>query len=85
MADAELIVYGATDPSATLSIGGEVVPLSADGTFRIQVPFRDGVQQYDILAVAPDGEQRRDIKLDFRRSTPTDNSNTAAEAAQEWF
>ena len=85
VADAELIVYGATDPSATLSIGGEVVPLSADGTFRIQVPFRDGVQQYDILAVAPDGEQRRDIKLDFRRSTPTDNSNTAAEAAQEWF
>jgi hypothetical protein len=35
VADAELIVYGATDPQARLSIGGEEVPLSADGTFRI--------------------------------------------------
>ena len=39
IADAELIVYGATDPSARLTIGGEDVPLSSDGTFRIQVPF----------------------------------------------
>ena len=37
VADAELIVYGATDPSARLTIGGEEVPLSTDGTFRIQV------------------------------------------------
>ena len=29
VADAELIVYGATDPSARLTIGGEEVPLSA--------------------------------------------------------
>jgi hypothetical protein len=48
VADAELIVYGATDPSARLTIGGEEVPLSADGTFRIQVPFRDGEQMYPI-------------------------------------
>ncbi|MEC8214443.1 MAG: DUF4912 domain-containing protein, partial [Cyanobacteriota bacterium] len=31
VADAELIVYGATDPSARLTIGGEDVPLSTDG------------------------------------------------------
>ena len=48
VADAELIVYGATDPSARLTIGGEEVPLSTDGTFRIQVPFRDGEQMYAI-------------------------------------
>ena len=41
VADAELIVYGATDPSARLTIGGEEVPLSPEGTFRIQVPFRE--------------------------------------------
>ena len=46
VADAELIVYGATEPSAKLTIGGEDVPLAADGTFRIQVPFRDGTQKY---------------------------------------
>jgi hypothetical protein len=85
VADAELIVYGATDPSARLTIGGEEVPLSADGTFRIQVPFRDGQQVYPIEAVAADGEQKRSITLEFRRSTPEDHSNPSHQAIAEWF
>ena len=55
VADSELIVYGATDPSAQLTIGGEKVPLAADGTFRLQVPFRDGSQKYEIKAVDASG------------------------------
>ena len=85
VADAELIVYGATDPSARLTIGGEEVPLSSDGTFRIQVPFRDGEQAYPIEATAADGEQKRNITLNFERMTPEDNSNPASEAKAEWF
>ena len=85
VADAELIVYGATDPAARLTIGGEDVPLSADGTFRVQVPFRDGQQLYPIEAVAADGEQKRNITLEFNRSTPEDNSNPADKAISEWF
>ncbi|WP_225867669.1 DUF4912 domain-containing protein [Cyanobium sp. NIES-981] len=85
VADAELIVYGATDPSAKLSIGGEDVPLSADGTFRVQVPFRDGRQIYPIEAVAADGVQKRSITLEFSRTTPEDNSNPADQAVAEWF
>ena len=85
VADAELIVYGATDPSARLTIGGEDVPLSNDGTFRIQVPFRDGEQIYAIEAIAADGEQKRNITLNFERQTPEDNSNPASEARLEWF
>ncbi|MEB3241768.1 MAG: DUF4912 domain-containing protein [Synechococcus sp.] len=85
VADAELIVYGATDPAATLSIGDEVVPLSPDGTFRVQVPFRDGQQLYPIKAVAADGEQTRNITLEFERTTPEDNSNTPEQAKAEWF
>jgi hypothetical protein len=85
VADAELIVYGATDPSAKLSIGGEDVPLSSDGTFRIQVPFRDGQQVYAIEAVAADGEQKRNITLQFDRNTPEDNSNPSEQAVAEWF
>jgi hypothetical protein len=85
VADAELIVYGATDPSARLTIGGEEVPLSSEGTFRIQVPFRDGQQLYPIEAVAADGEQRRSITLEFRRSTPEAHVNTLEEAVPEWF
>ena len=85
VADAELVVYGATDPQARLSIGGEEVPLSAEGTFRIQVPFRDGQQLYPIEAFAADGEQKRNITIQFERSTPEQNVNTAEEAINEWF
>ncbi|MFO7630085.1 MAG: DUF4912 domain-containing protein [Prochlorococcaceae cyanobacterium] len=85
VADAELIVYGSTDPDARLTIGAEEIPLSADGTFRIQVPFRDGQQLYPIEAVAADGEQKRSITLEFQRSTPEDNSNPASQAVAEWF
>ena len=85
VADAELIVYGATDPSATLRIGEEIVPLAADGTFRLQVPFRDGQQVYPITAVAADGEQRRSITLEFARSTPDAAVNSQDDAVAEWF
>jgi hypothetical protein len=85
VADAELIVYGATDPAARLTIGGEEVPLTPEGTFRIQVPFRDGQQLYPIEAMAADGVQKRNITLEFRRSTPEDNSNPASQAMAEWF
>ena len=66
-------------------IGSEEVPLSSEGTFRIQVPFRDGQQVYPIEAVAADGEQNRSITLEFRRSTPEDNSNPSSQAVAEWF
>ena len=85
VADAELIVYGATDPAARLTIGGEEVPLTPEGTFRVQVPFRDGQQLYPIEAVAADGEQKRNITLEFRRNTPEDNSNPASQSVMEWF
>ena len=85
VADAELIVYGATDPAATLRIGEEIVPLASDGTFRLQVPFRDGQQVYPITAVAADGEQRRAITLEFSRSTPLAGGNSQDAAVAEWF
>jgi len=85
VADAELIVYGATEPSASLFIGDEQVPLNSDGTFRLQVPFRDGQQLYPIRAVAADGEQQRSIRLDFQRSTPEARVNGKQEAVIEWF
>ena len=85
VADAELIVYGATDPSASLFIGDQPVALAADGTFRVHVPFRDGEQLYPIRAVAADGEQERSIRMEFERRTPQARVNTAEEAVSEWF
>ncbi len=84
-ADAELIVYGSTDPYATLTIGDEEVPLSNDGTFRIQVPFRDGVQEYPIKASISNGEQTRNMTMRFERVTPEDNTNPKDQQQPEWF
>ena len=85
VADSELIVYGATDPSATLTIGDEKVPLASDGTFRLQVPFRDGTQNYEIKAIDSTGQQERSITMRFDRNTPVDNTNEKFNAESEWF
>ncbi len=84
VADAELIIYGATEPDATVSIAGETIPLNPDGTFRFQMSFQDGLLDYPILAVAKDGEQTRSIHLKFNRETPSRNTNTKDEAIDEW-
>ncbi|MEH2116040.1 DUF4912 domain-containing protein [Nostoc sp.] len=85
IADAELIVYGATEPDATVTIGGRPIKLNPDGTFRFQMSFQDGLIDYPILAVAADGEQTRSIQMKFNRETPSRNTNTKEEAVLEWF
>ena len=85
VADAELIVYGATEPDATLTVGDRVIPLNADGTFRFHVAFPDGQIDYPIRAVAADGEQTRSVSLHFERETPERDTNTPEEAEDEWF
>ncbi|MBD2088766.1 DUF4912 domain-containing protein [Microcoleus sp. FACHB-1515] len=85
VADAELIVYGATEPDATVTIGGRPIKLNPDGTFRFQMSFQDGLIDYPIMAVAADGEQTRSIHMKFNRETPERNTNTKAEAVTEWL
>ena len=85
IADAELIVYGATEPDATVTIGGRPIKLNPDGTFRFQMSFQDGVIDYPIVAVAADGEQTRSVHMNFERQTPSRNTNTKEEAVEEWF
>jgi uncharacterized protein len=85
VADAELIVYGATEPDATVTIGGRPIKLNPDGTFRFQMSFQDGLIDYPILAVAADGEQTRSIHMKFNRETPSRHTNTKEEMVLEWL
>ncbi|MEM9903836.1 MAG: DUF4912 domain-containing protein [Cyanobacteria bacterium P01_D01_bin.44] len=85
VADAELIVYGATEPDATVTIGGKPIKLNPDGTFRFQMSFQDGLIDYPIKAVAADGEQTRSIQMKFERETPSRHTNTKEEAVLEWL
>ncbi len=85
VADAELIVYGATEPDATVTIGGQPIKLNADGTFRFQMHFPDGNVDFPILAVAADGEQNRAVHMTFDRQTLDRRTNTKEEAVEEWL
>lgn len=85
VADAELIVYGATEPDATVTIAGQPIQLNPDGTFRFQMSFQDGMINYPIIAVAVDGEQSRSIHMEFERETSERNTNTKDEATDEWL
>jgi len=85
VADAELIVYGATEPDAKVTIGGRPIKLNPDGTFRFQMSFQDGLIDYPIMAMAADGEQTRSIHMNFNRGTLSRHTNTKEEAVEEWF
>ncbi|MEM9135813.1 MAG: DUF4912 domain-containing protein, partial [Cyanobacteria bacterium P01_F01_bin.42] len=65
IADAELIVYGATEPDATVTIGDREIQLNSDGTFRFQMSFQVGVFEYPIKAVAAYGDQNREVHMTF--------------------
>lgn len=51
----ELIVYGATDPKARVTIGGQPIQLSPDGKFSIRFYLKDGQHPIPFTAVSADG------------------------------
>ncbi|GAB4461119.1 MAG: hypothetical protein OHK0037_09530 [Elainellaceae cyanobacterium] len=83
VADAELIIYGATEPDASVTIAGRPVKLNPDGTFRFQMSFQDGMLDFPILAVAADGVQTRAVHMRFNRETPERRTNTKDEATDQ--
>ena len=83
VADAELIVYGATEPDANVLVGGNPVKLNPDGTFRFQMSFQDGIIDYPIVAIAADGQQTRSIHMRFERETLSRDTNSKEDAMLE--
>jgi uncharacterized protein len=67
--NAELVVYGATEPGATVTVGGREIRLRADGTFSFRFSLPDGSYELPAVAVAADGSDRRVAALEFRRAT----------------
>lgn len=67
--DAELIVYGATDPKARVTLQGEPVALRSDGTFTMRFSLPDSRQIIPAVATSPDGIEERTIVLAVERNT----------------
>jgi hypothetical protein len=70
-ANAELTIYGATEPGATLTIGGRQIPLRPDGTFSCRFALPDGQYELDVAATSTAGQVRQ-AKLTFARGSAYD-------------
>ena len=67
--NAELIIYGATEPDAKVSIGGQNISLRPDGTFSYRFALPDGEYELPLTAVSGDDAEARHADLRFRRHT----------------
>jgi hypothetical protein len=66
--NAELVIYGATEPGATVTIGRRTIRLRPDGTFSYRFALPDGVYDLDVAATAKHGDKRRAL-LGFSRAS----------------
>lgn len=67
--NAELIIYGATEPDATVTIGGRKIRLRPDGSFSYRFALPDGKYDLPALAVSAAGDDQRSAELHFQRRT----------------
>jgi hypothetical protein len=67
--DCELVVYGATEPDATVTLQGQPVKLRPDGTFTVRMMLPDGVQEIETVATSADGSEERIITPVVSRTT----------------
>jgi hypothetical protein len=67
--NAELILYGATEPDATVSIRGREIKLRPDGTFSYRFALPDGKYELPVQAVSAGGDDRRAANLQFSRAS----------------
>ncbi len=61
VADTELIVYGATEPDAELTVQGKSIKLRPDGSFTLRFALPNGQQVIPIEAVSRDKTESRKI------------------------
>lgn len=69
--NAELVIYGATAPDASVTFAGKKIPLQPDGSFRFRFSLPDGQYELPISAVAADESDTRAVELKFSRATKT--------------
>ena len=65
--NAELIIYGGTDPKAKVRIDGTEIKLREDGTFSYHFVLPDGKFFIPIEATSPDAVETRSAMLSFVR------------------
>ena len=67
--NAELIIYGATEPDAKVTLGGHEIKLRPDGSFSYRFALPDGKYDLPAVAVSADCTDGRAANLKFSRET----------------
>jgi hypothetical protein len=67
--NAELIIYGATEPTAKVTLAGREIKLRPDGSFSFRFALPDGKYELPAVAVSADGSEARAADLKFSRAT----------------
>jgi hypothetical protein len=68
-ADTEIIIHGATEPDADLTVQGKHVPLAADGSFTLRFYLKDGQTHYPIEATSSCKTMKKHITFVVKRET----------------
>ncbi len=67
--DAELVVFGTTEPNAKVTMQGEPVKIRPDGSFSVRFQLPDNRQIIPAVSSSPDGIEERTIVLAVERNT----------------
>jgi hypothetical protein len=67
--NAELVIYGTTEPNATVTFAGKQIQLRPDGSFRFRFALPDGQYELPVTVVSADGTDGRAAELKFTRDT----------------
>ncbi len=67
--DAELVVYGSTDPNTHVTVKGEPVAVRPDGTFAVKMHLPDRRQVVPVVAGSNDGAEQKTVILGVERNT----------------
>ena len=68
-ADTEIIINGATEPDASLTLKGQPIRLAADGSFSVRFYLPNGEDKYTIEAVSSDGTMKKNITFEVKKDT----------------
>jgi hypothetical protein len=68
-ADCELILYGATEADASVTVSDRKVPLNPDGTFSMRFALPDGEMHLPVKAVSKSGMDTGEIEIKVTRAT----------------
>jgi hypothetical protein len=67
--DAEMVVYGVTQPGSYITLQGEPVKVQPDGSFRVRVDLPNKRQVLPLIASTAEGIERQTVVIAVERNT----------------